>query len=394
MSNTRVDPYGHGPRPICVLLIDDQEVIAKAVENMLAGEDDIQFHYCSDPTCAIDTAADVKPTVILQDLIMPEVDGMTLVRFFRANPATRDIPLIVLSSEEQPEIKAEAFALGANDYMVKLPDKLEVLARIRYHSRGYIALLERNEAYRALAKELAEAAEYVISLLPTPLEGAPATSWCFVPSTQLGGDSFGYHWIDDEHLAIYLLDVCGHGVGAALLSVSAMNVLRSHALPDTDFLDPAAVLGSLNDTFPMEQHNSMFFTMWYGVYDLPGRTLHYASAGHPPAVLVTGPRRAEAEVKLLSTPGMVVGGMPDIVYTSATCPIDTFGALFVYSDGAYEIERAPDGPMWTLEAWTNLLADYARSDAPADPETVRKQVAEIQGNDQFEDDFSLLDVRF
>ena len=83
---------------------------------------------------------------------MPDIDGLTLVKFFRANPATADTPMIVLSSKEEAVTKAEAFAAGANDYLVKLPDKVELLARIRYHSRGYVNLLERNAAYRELAE--------------------------------------------------------------------------------------------------------------------------------------------------------------------------------------------------------------------------------------------------
>jgi PleD family two-component response regulator len=111
---------------------------------MLAPEKDIIFQYCNDPTAALHVANQFAPTVILQDLVMPDIDGLMLVRFFRANAATRDMPLIVLSTKEEPKTKAEAFALGANDYLVKLPDKLELLARIRYHStgvglRGYVA---------------------------------------------------------------------------------------------------------------------------------------------------------------------------------------------------------------------------------------------------------------
>ena len=90
--------------------------------------------------------------MILQDLVMPDIDGLTLVKNFRANEATRETPMIVLSTKEEPAVKAEAFALGANDYIVKLPDRLELLARIRYHSKGYIALLQRNEAYQALRR--------------------------------------------------------------------------------------------------------------------------------------------------------------------------------------------------------------------------------------------------
>jgi adenylate cyclase len=135
---------------ITVLLVDDQAMIGEAVRRMLENEPDIKFHFCNEPTTALAVASTVSPTVILQDLVMPQIDGLTLVRYFRTNPHTRDIPLIVLSTTEDARIKADAFALGANDYIVKLPDRLELIARIRYHSRGYIAMLERNEAFEAL----------------------------------------------------------------------------------------------------------------------------------------------------------------------------------------------------------------------------------------------------
>jgi adenylate cyclase len=137
---------------ITVLLVDDQAMIGEAVRRMLAPEHDIDFHFCQDPTKAIKVADRIHPTVILQDLVMPEIDGLTLVRYYRANAATRDVPLIVLSSKEEALTKAEAFALGANDYLVKLPDRLEIVARIRYHSKGYINLLQRNEAQAQLEK--------------------------------------------------------------------------------------------------------------------------------------------------------------------------------------------------------------------------------------------------
>src|SRR5437763_4190534 len=156
--------------PIKVLLVDDQPMVGETVRRMLADEPGVEFRFCPDPAAAIDAANEFRPTVILQDLVMPDIDGLQLVKYFRANPVTRETPLVVLSSKEEPTVKAKAFALGANDYMVKLPDRLEVVARVRYHSRGYINLLERNEAYRALADsqkhmaaEVAQAARYVRS---------------------------------------------------------------------------------------------------------------------------------------------------------------------------------------------------------------------------------------
>ena len=155
-----MSPISEMKRRIVVLLVDDQPIIGETVHQMLREEADIEFHFCSEPAQAIPTANRIAPTVILQDLVMPELDGMTLVRYFRANQVTRDVPLIVLSSKEEGGVKAEAFALGVDDYMVKFPDRLEVIARIRYHSGAYLNLLERNQAMRALeqAKHAAEEA--------------------------------------------------------------------------------------------------------------------------------------------------------------------------------------------------------------------------------------------
>lgn len=136
--------------PVMALLVDDQAIIAEALRRALAGEPDVDLHYCANPEDALRVARETRPTVILQDLVMPGVDGLTLVRQYRENPSTRDIPIIVLSTKEEPRIKSAAFSAGANDYLVKLPDTIELVARIRYHSRSYLNLLQRDEAYRAL----------------------------------------------------------------------------------------------------------------------------------------------------------------------------------------------------------------------------------------------------
>src|SRR5207248_1110379 len=125
------------------------------------------------------------------------------------------------------------------------------------------------------------------------------------------GDAFGYNWLDDDHLAIYLLDVCGHGVGAALLSISAMNVLRSHALPNVDFRNPTEVLATLNENFLMENQNGKYFTLWYGVYNKQSRKLVYCSGGHPPSILIQ-----DGAPVVLQAKGLVVGGMQGIRYRS------------------------------------------------------------------------------
>src|SRR5262249_44992679 len=334
-------PASKQDRPVTVLLIDDQPIVAESVRRMLTDQTDVRFHYCQDPAKAIQTANEVQPTVILQDLVMPEIDGLTLVKFFRANKSIREVPMIVLSSKEEAATKAQAFALGANDYLVKLPDKLEVVARLRYHSRGYVAQLERNEAYeklaeseRHLAQEIANAAKYVKSLLPEKMDGKVKIDWTFIPSAQLGGDMFGYHWIDRDHLALYLLDVSGHGVGSSLLAGFAANVLLARSLADTDFREPAQVLTRLNDVFPMEKQDNKYFTMWYGVYRKSDRTLAHCNAGHPDALLFTGADAATATLHQLASSGPVIGMLPSELLTFATQRI-SLGAharLVFYSD--------------------------------------------------------------
>jgi sigma-B regulation protein RsbU (phosphoserine phosphatase) len=381
---------------ITVLLVDDQPIVGETVRRMLLPEQDIDFHYCKDPTEAIRMAAEISPTVILQDLVMPEIDGLTLVKFFRAHRTLKDVPLIVLSSKEEATTKAESFAVGANDYLVKLPDRIELVARIRYHSKGYINLLERNEAYealfksrQALASQLASAAEYVVSLLPPRImEGNILTDWRFFPSTELGGDSFGYHWLDDDHFAMYLLDVCDHGVGPALLSVSALNVLRSQSLPNTDFKAPEKVLVSLNETFQMEKQNNLYFTIWYGVFNKTTRRITYASAGHPPALLVF----PEDGIRELATPSMFIGGMEGIVYTSGTIDVAGPADLYIFSDGVYEVER-PDGSMWNLQGLKDFITDAAGGDL-SDIDGLYAYVQEMGGKKDLDDDFSMLKIEF
>lgn len=381
---------------IRVMLVDDQRLVGEAVRRMLMELPGSEFRFCANPATAIEQAEQFKPTVILQDLIMPDIDGLEMVRRFRANPGTTTVPLIVLSSKEEAKTKADAFAAGANDYLVKLPDKLELLARVAYHSDAYSLRLERDEAFAAIrgqqermAEELAEAKNYVRSLLPVPIEPteALASDWRFVPSTTLGGDAFGYHWLDDHRMVIYLLDVCGHGVGAALLSVSAMNVIRSRTLPDTDFHAPEQVLHALNQAFPMTRHGERYFSIWYGVYDTQAHTLTYASGGHPPALLVP----VDGDAKQLSSTGMIVGVFAGAPYTAETVPVEPGSTLYVFSDGCYEV-LMPDGEQMECPPFLKMLEDCAQSMQSLD--SVVREVQEIQQKPEFDDDFSLVEFRF
>ena len=142
-----------------VLLIDDQQFVGEAVRRLLADADDLVFHYCSDPLEAVETANRIAPTVILLDLIMPGADGLEILRRLRANKGTAETPIVVLSTKEEAGVKRDAFGCGASDYLVKLPDRVELLARIRYHSKACLNQRRRSQiasALRASQRTLAE----------------------------------------------------------------------------------------------------------------------------------------------------------------------------------------------------------------------------------------------
>jgi sigma-B regulation protein RsbU (phosphoserine phosphatase) len=229
--------------------------------------------------------------------------------------------------------------------------------------------------------------------LPAKLESAGVRAdWRFVPSTQLGGDMFGYHWLDAEHFAVYLLDVSGHGVGSSLLAVSAANALSGQSLPDVDFRDPAAVVARLNDVFQMDKQNEKYFTIFYGVFDKKARSLTYCNAAHPAALLATGANAASATVQELDSTDPIVGMMPPgMPFEKKAVALGDYARLFVYSDGVYEIDN-PSGGMWTYPEFLQFMTPRA---AAADVmDQLYAHVRGIRGSGPLNDDFSILDLRW
>lgn len=333
--------------------------------------------------------------LVLLDVMMPVLDGYGALEALKADEALRHIPVIMISALDELESVVRCIEKGAEDYLPKPFNPTLLRARIgaslekktlRDQERKYLHQIEETQAH--LKSELDEAAKYVRSIFPPPIDAPFRIDWNYAPSMELGGDAFGYHWIDEDHLAIYLLDVCGHGVGASLLSVSAINVIRSGSLAKTDFRDPAQVLAGLNNAFPMEQQNNMYFTIWYGVYHQPSWTLRHASGGHPPALLLT----PAGEMSELRAPGMLIGAMPDMTFASEVTAISPGSRLFVLCDGTYEIKRASDNTMIEFDDFKNFMHEHGAQ--PDGLDRLLAWVHELRGDGPLEDDFSILRVHF
>ena len=235
---------------------------------------------------------------------------------------------------------------------------------------------------RVLLANLADAAAYVRTILPAPMEGRIKADWRFAPCTQLGGDILGYQWIDDEHFAMYVVDVCGHGLTTAFLSISVFNTLRSETLPDTNFRDPAAVLKSLNARFRMDQQNNMYFTIWYGVFNTATRELVFARGGHPPAILFS-----KEGVKELNARGGIVGFMPETEFANASVKVEPGSQLYLFSDGAFELPRPGGGTFQPKD----LVAQLEAAQGPR-LDVALAWAEAANGGKEFSDDVTLLEI--
>lgn len=239
-----------------------------------------------------------------------------------------------------------------------------------------------------LGRDLDRARQYVQSLLPPPLhEGPLRIDWAYQPSTAVGGDGFGYHALDAHRLVIYLVDVSGHGVGAAMHGVAVLSALRQQTLPDTDFADPAQVLARLNAVFQMERHGGMFFTIWYGVHDARTGALDFASAGHHPAYIVADGRPPEP----LQTRNLVIGAMPDIAFRAGRAALRPGERLYVFSDGVFEIVTR-DGSEFGLPQFLRLLGGTPPVGA-SEAQHLFRVVCSLARPGPLDDDFSLMVAR-
>ncbi len=250
------------------------------------------------------------------------------------------------------------------------------------------ALLESLSDERMRA-EFAAGVKYVRDCMPLPMDGPVSVDWRYLPASTLGGDTIGYHWVNDDHLAIYLVDVTGHGLDAALLSVTVANVIRAGALPEADMKQPDQVLAKLNNAFRGEQHGHRFFTIWYGVYNCATRTLTWAGGGHPPAiVLIPG----ETNPLLLPSSGMMMGVLRGQEYPAQSRQIPAGACLLIFSDGVFEIFR--DGrDAWNLDACiAHLAASAVRQRSVMDD--LLNHVYHLRGSPHLDDDFSIIEARF
>ncbi|MDE8349716.1 MAG: SpoIIE family protein phosphatase [Acidocella sp.] len=278
---------------------------------------------------------------------------------------------------------------------VRLERPTRLLSGVQFTLGSLVVRYERRDSREVadeaeLSADLKRAEDYVRAILPQPItEGPIRTEWCFIPSTKLGGDAFGYQYLNETTFTGFLLDVSGHGIGSAMHAANVANTLRRRALPGVDFHDPAKVAAGVNEVFPMEEHNGLMFSLWCFSYDLPSRQLTFCAAGHHPSFLVV-PEAAEATNLWQRSP--VIGMLPFGKWVNGTAQMPPGAKLFVFSDGAFEIVSA-DGDQWSMENLRSILMQPAIPGMD-EPQRLFKAVRAASRPGPLDDDFSVMMVTF
>ncbi|WP_299486020.1 SpoIIE family protein phosphatase [Acaryochloris sp. IP29b_bin.137] len=335
----------------------------------------------------LETAQEIQPALIICDWMMPLLDGIEVCQQLKSNAHLSATFFILLTSRSDLDDRIAGLNAGADEFLTKPIDMSELQARVRAGLRLHRLNLDLREQKQMLEAELAEAAQYVRSILPPPLQSPIQIQSRFIPSRQLGGDCFDYYWLTPDTLIVYLLDVSGHGLGAALPSVSILNMLRSQAFPGINYQQPHEVLQALNHRFTISPETPKYLTIWYGVYHHSRQELVYASAGHPPALLVSN----TDAVQPLKTPGLPLGLFTEFSYQSQTCKIGLDQTLYIFSDGIYEVNQ-PNQELLGLEGFSQILRTLHQRPSPS----IDDILAQIQQctNQGFTDDLALLQLVF
>lgn len=383
-----------------VLIVEDSRAILLSLSRLLRkwGHEVEQAANGVEALALLET---LPVSLVISDWMMPEMDGLELCRQVRAADLDRYTYFILVTARSERADLVEGMEAGADDFIAKPfhPGELEV--RVRAAQRVLELqdeLAERNErlssAYETIRRDLESAAQLQRELLPVDDAGLPDTHfrWMFLPSTFVAGDIFDFFALSDWHVGFYLLDVSGHGISSALLSVSVSRLLRPGNQQSALGLEagalraPADVVALLNNLFLSRGDSGQYFTMVYGVLDRRDGRVRFCQAGHPPPLLIRG----DGETRFVGDGGFPVAMMPDMAYDEVEVTLGRGDSLVLYSDGITECTN-DDGEAFGA---TRLATAVVQSDATGDLGLLGQRLQAWNGASAFADDVSLLAMQW
>lgn len=349
--------------PETLLLVDDNPTNLQVLHQTLSGSGH-RLLVAQNGERALEIARRTPPALMLLDIMMPGMDGYEVCRRIKADDTLTGISVIFLSALDETADKVRGFGLGAVDYVTKPFHPEEVIARVETHlkiRRLERKLSARNQALEAanrrMAQDLQAAARVQRALLPdkAPVMAGVQLAWSYQPCEELAGDVLNLFALDDQRLGLFVVDVCGHGLPAALLAVSVsqeMRIARAGG-PHTRarLRDPAGIAERLNRLFPMSGQSRLYFTLLYGVLDKSTHELAFVSAGNQGPTLV----RNDGTVEILDVPALPIGLFPDSEYQTTRIRLAPGDRFYLHTDGLSE-ERNKSGDQYGRGRMTQALA--------------------------------------
>jgi len=380
-----------------ILVVDDNEMNRDMLSRRLARRKHTVIT-AKNGQEALDLIGKKSFDLIILDVMMPGISGIEVLKILRESFSATDLPIIMATAKSESEDIVEALKLGANDYVTKPLNFPVVLARVGTQLSLKNSQDALKSAHDRMKLDLDAAAEIQQKLLPYNLpEIDPfVIAWKFYPCDELAGDFLNIFQLNENEIGIYIVDVMGHGVPAALLSFSVSRNLFPLAGPDSIVLNsgdtpgvvsPAEVLTKLNTLYPFQTNKDRFFTILYGVLDIRNGQFRYSSAGHPGPLIIS----SDQSVKEIRSAGFPIGivGEPD--YKETTITLDPGDRMYLYSDGFIE-ERNKDGDLFDInQLQESIKRNYPLTLVKSLENTVNAIMA-WHGSEHLSDDLSIIGV--
>ncbi len=387
-----------------LLVVDDNEMNRDMLSRRLVRRGHT-VDVAEDGHKALEMVEKTDYDVVLLDIMMPGIDGYETLERIRSDHDSGDLPVIMATAKDQSEDVVAALKLGANDYVTKPFDFPVVLARVQTQLQLKRSRQALARAHGRMKKDLEAAARIQAAFLPAEQvveTGGVRCAWRYVPCDELAGDTLGIVPLNETTTGIYVVDVSGHGVPSALLSVSLSRLLSaepaSSVLWTTDagateprIASPLEVMTELSKRFPYDMQTGQYFTMVYGVVDLENRVLSYASAGHEPLIIV-GPNR---EPERGTSTGQPVALVPAMImkstYEERTIDLVEGDRIYLYSDGIPEAHE-PQGEQFGTERLQSTLVELLNQDVDDGLPVILEKVRSWQDRVEFDDDVTIVGV--
>ena len=373
-----------------ILLVDDTPANIHIAQAIL--RDEFKVRVATSGAKALELVkAEPMPALILLDIEMPGMDGYEVCNQLKADPQTRDIPVIFLTAKSQSEDETRGFEVGAVDYVHKPFSPMVVKARVRTHLTLRATSQQLAQQLLAINNELEMAQEIQLAILPreTPKMSGLDIAARYLPMSSVAGDFYDFIIVDDQHVGILIADVSGHGLPAALIALMlqvALTAQRTHAS------EPGRVLAGLNRALCGKFRNH-FVTAAYVFVDMEKNSISYAEAGHPPLLLRSAKTRTTSEVM---QNGLFSGHFPDETYSALQLPVGAGDKAILYTDGILEA-RNPLEEMFGADRFKQFLDTDHHRGAERLADSVLDELSRWSGHPKGEgqqDDITLLSIEF